>query len=104
MGKNWGWILQNCWGFSTSFPLPLHGEEPLLEDDGDICQSITVETCGLEAERFNLGLPLPYQDRSAEDSDTEHGLIRVMVNGTVMQLPPPLILAMLSVRNSQTQG
>mmetsp|Transcript_11550 Transcript_11550/g.17328 ORF Transcript_11550/g.17328 Transcript_11550/m.17328 type:complete len:239 (-) Transcript_11550:50-766(-) len=102
--NNWGWILQNCWGFSASFPLPLKGEDSALEDDGDLCQSVTVETCGMEASRFNLGLPLPYEDRSEsgsspEDSDEEDGLVQVRINGSVRQLPRSLLWALLAAQN-----
>lgn len=62
---NWGWILQNCWGFSASFALPLRGSAPELEDDGELCQSVSVKTCHQEATAFNLGLPLPH----SEDGD-----------------------------------
>ena len=37
--KNWGWLLQNEFGFSASFPLPPRGEEPELEDGGKYCDS-----------------------------------------------------------------
>mmetsp|Transcript_35077 Transcript_35077/g.74613 ORF Transcript_35077/g.74613 Transcript_35077/m.74613 type:complete len:371 (+) Transcript_35077:203-1315(+) len=59
--KNWGWILQNCWGFSASFPLPVKGLEPDLEDDGEVCQRVTVNTCQEEAMLFNMGVILPEQ-------------------------------------------
>lgn len=32
---NWGWLLQNPYGFSASFPLPPEGVEPSLEDGGE---------------------------------------------------------------------
>uniref|UniRef100_A0A7S1XVH4 F-box domain-containing protein n=1 Tax=Phaeomonas parva TaxID=124430 RepID=A0A7S1XVH4_9STRA len=38
--RNWGWILQNCWAFSTSFPLPPRGADAELEDGGAICQQV----------------------------------------------------------------
>jgi len=30
---NWGFILQNCWGIFTSFPMPPKGSDPMLEDE-----------------------------------------------------------------------
>jgi len=67
--KNWGWILQNCWGFSASFPLPHRGEDEVLEDDGPVCQQVTVEKCFEEAQRFNFGQRLPYEDGADESDD-----------------------------------
>jgi hypothetical protein len=57
--KNWGFILNQCWGFSASFPLPPKGEEPELEDEGEIVQSVSVETQSREARLFNTGRDLP---------------------------------------------
>mmetsp|Transcript_54521 Transcript_54521/g.100890 ORF Transcript_54521/g.100890 Transcript_54521/m.100890 type:complete len:323 (-) Transcript_54521:128-1096(-) len=79
--KNWGWILQNCWGFSASFPLPLHGEDAELEDDGPCCQKVTVDKCIEEASLFNMGRPLPYEGRADNNDDSDldgHG-IRIVV-------------------------
>eukprot|EP00913_Durusdinium_trenchii_P023776 g22330.t1 len=58
--KNWGFLLQNCWGFSASFPLPPRNAEPELEDAGEICRSVTPLTCREEAEDYNYGFLLPY--------------------------------------------
>lgn len=66
--KNWGWILQNCWGFSASFPLPRRGEEPELEDAGEICQRVTVDSCREEAMLFNSELHM------RRDRKTSHPL------------------------------
>jgi hypothetical protein len=30
---NWGFVLQNCWGILTSFPMPAKGADPALEDE-----------------------------------------------------------------------
>mmetsp|Transcript_114806 Transcript_114806/g.371032 ORF Transcript_114806/g.371032 Transcript_114806/m.371032 type:complete len:365 (-) Transcript_114806:272-1366(-) len=104
--KNWGWILQNCWGFSASFPLPPRGAEPELEDAGPVCQSVTVETCRDEAMRFNMGLPLPYEVRAQDGTDTDgeaaagdedgEGLVAVLVNGAEQRLPASLVAALIS--------
>jgi len=56
---NWGWIVQNCWGISASFPLPPQGACPELEDDGPYAQAVTCETEREEAFLFNQGLPMP---------------------------------------------
>lgn len=66
---NWGWVMQNCWGFSASFPLPPRGVAPELEDESELVQSVSVETCHKEASRFNMGLPLPYENGRDEDGD-----------------------------------
>mmetsp|Transcript_115816 Transcript_115816/g.327630 ORF Transcript_115816/g.327630 Transcript_115816/m.327630 type:complete len:314 (+) Transcript_115816:70-1011(+) len=92
--KNWGWILQNCWGFSASFPLPPLGEEPGLEDEGDLCQRVTVETCGEEATLFNLGQPLPHSILplgTEEVSGPGVQMVRVMLNGRAVALPYGLV-------------
>jgi len=60
--ENWGWVLQNCWSLSTSFPLPLQGECEELEDDGSVCQRVTVRNCRDEMLNFNLGEPLPHEE------------------------------------------
>eukprot|EP00316_Scyphosphaera_apsteinii_P024058 CAMPEP_0119312252 /NCGR_PEP_ID=MMETSP1333-20130426/25629_1 /TAXON_ID=418940 /ORGANISM="Scyphosphaera apsteinii, Strain RCC1455" /LENGTH=323 /DNA_ID=CAMNT_0007316845 /DNA_START=66 /DNA_END=1037 /DNA_ORIENTATION=- len=105
---NWGWILQNCWGFSASFPLPPLGSEPELEDDGTICQSVTVETCEDEARRFNLGLPLPHDDYERADDDGITGnqiqLASVMINGEAVQIPIEVLLTLLQRANVETNG
>mmetsp|Transcript_51500 Transcript_51500/g.110357 ORF Transcript_51500/g.110357 Transcript_51500/m.110357 type:complete len:335 (-) Transcript_51500:126-1130(-) len=67
--SKWGWVIQNCWSISASFPLPFKGTDPELEDDGPICTRVTVETCWAEAQCFNMGLPLPHQEHSEEDAD-----------------------------------
>jgi len=51
----WGWVMQSCWGFYTSFPMPERGADPSLEDDA---QSIDVQLQRREAFGFNAGLPL----------------------------------------------
>ena len=51
--RNWGWIMQNCWSITCSFPLPLQGEDPDLDDDN---LAVTVEDQQAEAMVFNLGL------------------------------------------------
>uniref|UniRef100_A0A7R9UCB6 F-box domain-containing protein n=1 Tax=Pinguiococcus pyrenoidosus TaxID=172671 RepID=A0A7R9UCB6_9STRA len=61
--SNWGWILQNCWSFSASFPLPPRGADLELEDSGPFCQEVTVGNCPVEAMLFNLGIALPGEDR-----------------------------------------
>jgi len=63
----WGFVLQNCWGFSASFPLPLRGIEPDLEDGSELCLAVTVDNCREEANAFNMGLPLPHGAFSAAD-------------------------------------
>lgn len=90
--KNWGWILQNCWGFSTSFPLPRKGLEPELEDDGEICQSVTVDTCREEAMLFNMGLPLPYE----AEGDDEESFGGVRVGGANQRLSVSFFAAVLA--------
>jgi len=94
--KNWGWILQNCWGFSTSFPLPPRGQDPDLEDSGELCQSVTVESCSEEATRFNMGLPLPYDDGAEEEGEGTMLQATVQVNGTALRLPVSLVLQLLA--------
>ncbi len=56
---NWGWLVQNCWSISSSFPLPLRGQCSALEDEGIYCTAVTVENCHSEAMLYNAGLPLP---------------------------------------------
>ena len=71
--RNWGWVLNQCWGFSLSFPMPPKGEEPELEDDGDLVQSVTVETQSTEAGHFNAGLPMPDPDATSDDEEEGEG-------------------------------
>lgn len=52
---SWGWIMQSCWGFYTSFPMPKRGADPSLEDGA---QRIDVQLQRREAFGFNAGLPL----------------------------------------------
>jgi len=51
---NWGWILQNCWSVTMSFPPPPPGEDPALDDEG---LAIGFEDQYDEAVCFNIGLP-----------------------------------------------
>jgi len=67
--KNWGFIIQNCWGFSASFPLPPQGFEPELEDAGEICQSVSISNCQKEAQDYNIGKALPYALAPADSDD-----------------------------------
>ncbi|KAJ1630660.1 hypothetical protein T492DRAFT_1001525 [Pavlovales sp. CCMP2436] len=57
--SNWGFVMQNCWGVATSFPLPKIGTYPELEDESEVIAAVSVETQRLEAAAFNAGLPLP---------------------------------------------
>jgi len=57
--RNWGWVLQNCWSFGTSFPLPRLGDCHELEDDGEYCSLVSVASCRDEAMCYNAGMPLP---------------------------------------------
>ncbi|CAE8676061.1 unnamed protein product [Polarella glacialis] len=82
--KSWGWILHNCWGFCTSFPLPRKGAVPELEDDGQICQEVTVETCRDEAMRFNMGLPLPFENAG---TDGDEAIVSITIDGREVRLP-----------------
>lgn len=64
---NWGWVMNNCWAVSTSFPLPPPGEDPDLEDDA---LPVTVSAQSEEAMCFNLGVPrLPETGSGAADRD-----------------------------------
>jgi len=101
--RNWGWILQNCWGFSTSFPLPLRGSCPDLEDQGEICRSVSVETCSQEANLFNLGLPLPHSV-DAIGGHTGEGLdmVEAFIGDQRLRLPRALLLMLL--RRQQEDG
>lgn len=56
---NWGWVVQNCWSISASFPLPLRGQCRELEEDGPWCAAVAVQNCRDEAMLYNAGLPLP---------------------------------------------
>ncbi|KAL0484002.1 pof1 [Acrasis kona] len=51
--KNWGFIMQSCWALSASFPLPLLGEDPELEDEN---LEVTVDRQQTEAFAYNTGL------------------------------------------------
>lgn len=94
---NWGWILQNCWGFSASFPLPHQGEELALEDEGELCQSVNVEACREEAEAFNLGIPLPHSLNSSHENAQHHGgpFVLAVMNGRTVRLPANAFLRLL---------
>lgn len=59
---NWGFVLNQCWGFSTSFEMPPRGAEPALEDDHALVQAVSVETQYQEAQLFNAGMRLPDPD------------------------------------------
>jgi len=56
---NWGWVMQSCWGFYTSWPMPPRGADTSLEDDA---QMINVAVQHHEAHAFNAGLPLDEDD------------------------------------------
>lgn len=100
---NWGWIVQNCWGFSASFPLPPRGEEPALEDNADLCQRVTVDTCSEEATRFNLGFPLPYSVRDETSENRLDGeLVNVIINGRRRRLPCEAILRLMQEGEDET--
>lgn len=106
--ENWGWILQNCWGFSASFPLPLRGVEPELEDDGSVCQSVTVATCRDEVMRFNRGLLLPHEtpeeDEDVEESDEDSDMITLHVNGQDVQLPREMVMMLIETHQFMDAG
>lgn len=99
---NWGWVMQNCWGFSASFELPLRGAEPGLEDDAPLCRSVSVHNCEEEATCFNLGLPLPHTERgdpfAGGDGGGAEGSTLVMINGRPRAVPRELILQILQTR------
>jgi len=102
--RNWGWIVQNCWGFSASFPLPTRGVEPELEDDGALCQSVSVDTCRDEAMRFNMGLPLPYEGASEEGTTEDDGFVTVLVNGMEQRLSTTLVAALVMSAQSEQEA
>merc|ERR1740121_1358540 len=56
--KNWGWIMQNCHRLYCSFPLPPRNSEPALEDNGEICSRVTMETYREGAPRPNMADPV----------------------------------------------
>lgn len=80
---NWGFLMQNCWGLCTSFPLPLKGEAPELEDDAPAIAAVSVEAQAAEAYAYNAGHPLPpppgfvEPQRTAVVVDGEFMLFRV---------------------------
>jgi len=51
--KNWGFLMQSCWAVLASFPLPLKGEDPELEDEN---LEVTVDKQQTEAFAYNTGL------------------------------------------------
>lgn len=57
--KNWGFLLQSCWVFYTSFPMPPQGACLELED---AALDITTETMKQEAMRYNIGVEFNLQD------------------------------------------
>lgn len=59
---NWGWVLNQCWSFATSFPMPPLGEAAELEDGGVLCQSVHVQDSGDEVWLYQHGMPLPYDE------------------------------------------
>lgn len=79
-----------------------------MEDDGDICQSVSVENCADEAYRFNMGLPLPFDEPDrAGNAWPLHGDLRgrvavVRINGAEMQLPMALVMQLLRDRDAES--
>ena len=53
---NWGWVMDGCWSVSCSFPMPLRGTDPSMED---AALHMTMELQHDEAHAFMTGLPLP---------------------------------------------
>jgi len=59
--KNWGFLLQSCWVFYTSFPMPQRGACIDLEDSA---LDITTETMKQEAMRYNIGVEFNLHDHA----------------------------------------
>lgn len=59
--KNWGFLLQSCWVFYTSFPMPPHGTNLDLED---AALDVTTETMKQEAMRYNIGVEFNLHDHA----------------------------------------
>jgi len=59
--KNWGFLLESCWVFYTSFPLPPRGACLDLEDTA---LNITTETMKQEAMRYNIGVEFNLHDHA----------------------------------------
>lgn len=59
--KNWGFLLESCWVFYTSFPLPPRGACLDLEDTA---LDITTETMKQEAMRYNIGVEFNLHDHA----------------------------------------
>ena len=86
-------------GFSASFPLPPLGEAPDLEDEGDICQSVTVDSCAEEARRFNMGLPLPHDEESmvtGEEDEEEETRVPINIAGEVVSVPMSVLMQLMA--------
>mmetsp|Transcript_5266 Transcript_5266/g.14701 ORF Transcript_5266/g.14701 Transcript_5266/m.14701 type:complete len:298 (+) Transcript_5266:280-1173(+) len=76
--SNWGWIMQNCWAVSCSFPLPPPGEDPVLEDEA---LEVTVSSQAEEAMAFNLGLPvLPEEGSDGSYNNLVNALLASLNN------------------------
>eukprot|EP00026_Physarum_polycephalum_P011954 Phypoly_transcript_12205.p1 GENE.Phypoly_transcript_12205~~Phypoly_transcript_12205.p1 ORF type:complete len:367 (+),score=70.76 Phypoly_transcript_12205:140-1102(+) len=59
--SNWGFLLQSCWVFYTSFPMPPRGVCTELEDSA---LDVTTETMKQEAMRYNIGVEFNLHDHA----------------------------------------
>jgi len=56
--KNWGFLMQSCWAFFTSFPMPPMGANKELEDENLDLLNVTFDMQRSEALSYNTGLPM----------------------------------------------
>jgi len=104
--STWGFILDSCWYVQTSFPMPNQGENLSLED---AALPTTVDMQHVEAQAYNLGLPLPWPrgvlrsrqglaGNGAEEEDEDSGITGVVVyapDGGPITLPSEALATLL---------
>mmetsp|Transcript_18921 Transcript_18921/g.63409 ORF Transcript_18921/g.63409 Transcript_18921/m.63409 type:complete len:341 (-) Transcript_18921:399-1421(-) len=112
----WGFVAQNCWGLSASFPLPPRGEAPRLEDGGPVPARVTVSDQWQEVLAYNTGIAMPVPQgyevapragegpAAPEEGPEPEASIVLHVNGQPHRVPPHLLAQFLEQHMGALDG
>ena len=102
--SNWGFLMQSCWVLYTSFPMPVRGTDPSLDDEA---LEITIERQSREARAYNTGLfydPAAEVDGGAGSADGEQRVVVSLSNGQTAELPLWLLQHLVLAQNGELEA